>query len=190
MKLSVILRRAGIGLLFALNLIMAIPQQAAADSFDNMIWLLQKVEKVSGPVFPISIQDIQESKGYINCLINADNDIDVAVCTDNFHDTKLGQTAASETGIPSWFWDLLDLYSDIRSGDLWGAVEHLGKAALCLVAQVLAEGYDVCGLIEELAELGDALLDAAAAVGEFLADAGEALADAAAAVLRHRTGWL
>ena len=182
MKLSVILRRAVIGLLFALNLIMAVPQQAAADSFDNMIWLLQKVEKVSGPVFPIGIQDIQESKGYINCLINADNDIDVAVCTDNFHDTKLGQQAASETGIPSWFWDLLDLYIDIRSGDLWGAVEHLGKAALCLVAQVLAEGYDVCGLIEELAELGDTLLDAAAAVGEFLADAGEALSDAAAAV--------
>lgn len=182
MKPSVILRRAVLGLFLVVQLIVLTPQQATADSFDSMIWLLQKVEQASGPVFPISIQDIRASKGYINCLLNADNDIDVAICTDTFHDTALGQQAATATGIPSWFWDLLDLYLDIRSGDIWGAVEHLGKAALCLVAQVLAEGYDVCGLIEELAELGDTLLDAAAAVGEFLADAGEALADAASAV--------
>lgn len=182
MKLSVILRRSIFCLLLLLNLIVFTPQQAAADSFDDMIWLLTKVEQASGPVFPISIQDIQASKGYINCLINADNDIDVAVCTDTFHDTKLGQQAASESGIPSWFWDFLDLYIDIRTGDIWGAVEHLGKAALCLIAQVLAEGYDVCGLIEELADLGETLLDAAVAVGEFLADAGAAIADAAAAV--------
>lgn len=179
MKLSVILRRAVIGLLFALNLIMAVPQQASADSFDKMITILDLI----APTFKgIKVQDIASSKAYINCLVNADNDIDVAVCTDNFQNTALGQMAASEAGIPSWFWDLLDLYIDIRTGDIWGAVEHLGSAAVCIVAQVLAEGYDVCGLIDELAELGDTLLDAAAAVGEFLADAGEALADAASAV--------
>lgn len=182
MKLPVILRRFIVGLFVVLNLLTLTPGQATADTFDDMIWLLQKVEKVSGPVFPISIQDIKESKGYINCLVNADSDLDVAVCTDTFHDTKLGQQAASEAGIPSWFWNLMDLYIDLRTGDIWGAVEHLGKAALCLVAQILAEGYDVCGLIQELAELGDTLLDAGAAVGEFLADAGEALADAASAV--------
>lgn len=182
MKTTVILRRCILGLFFVLNLIMVAPQQAAADTFDDMIWILGKVEKVSGPIFPISIQDIQASKGYINCLTNANNDIDVAVCTDSFHDTKLGQQAASEAGIPSWFWNLLDLYVDLRTGDLWGAVEHLGKAALCIVAQYFSGGTDVCGLIEELVELGEDLLNAATAVGEFLADVGGALANGAAAV--------
>lgn len=182
MKTTVILRRCILGLFFVLNLIMVAPQQAAADTFDDMIWILGKVEKVSGPIFPISIQDIQASKGYINCLTNANNDIEVAVCTDSFHDTQLGQQAASEAGIPSWFWNLLDLYVDLRTGDLWGAVEHLGKAALCIVAQYFSGGTDVCGLIEELVELGEDLLNAATAVGEFLADVGGAIADGAAAV--------
>ena len=177
MKPTVILRRSIIGLLFALHLILAAPQQAAADSFDKMITILDLI----APTFQgVKVQDIASSKEYINCLVHADNDLEVAVCTDTFQDTKLGQMAASETGIPSWFWDLLDLYIDIRTGDIWGAVEHLGQAALCIVAQVLAEGYDVCGLIEELAALGDTLLDAAAAVGEFLADVGGAIGDAAA----------
>jgi hypothetical protein len=183
MKTTVILRRCMLGLFFILNLIMVVPQQAAADTFDDMIWVLNKVEKVSGPVFSgVSIQDIQSSKEYVNCLVNASNDIAVAVCTDSFHDTPLGQQAVSGAGIPSWFWDLLDLYVDLRTGDLWGAVEHLGKAALCIVAQYFSGGTDVCGLIEELVELGEDLLNAATAVGEFLADVGGAIADGAAAV--------
>lgn len=183
MKTTVILRRCILGLFFIFNLIIVIPQQAAADTFDDMIWVLNKVEKVSGPIFSgVSIQDIQSSKAYVDCLVNAGNDVAVAVCTDSFHDTPLGQQAASETGIPSWFWDLLDLYVDLRTGDLWGAVEHLGKAALCIVAQYFSGGTDVCGLIKELVELGEDLLNAASAVGEFLADVGGALADGAAAV--------
>ena len=181
MKSTVILSRFVLGLLFVLNIIMVTPQQASADTFDDMIWVLRQVNKVSGPAFPISVDSIVASKGYINCLVNADNDMDVAVCTDTFQNTPIGQQAATEAGIPSWFWDLLDLYIDLRTGDIWGAVEHLGKAALCLVAQVLAEGYDVCGLIEELVELGEDLLNAATAVGEFLADVGGAIADGVAA---------
>mgnify|MGYP000894069356 FL=1 len=183
MKTTVILRRCIFGLFFILNLIMVAPQQASADTFDDMIWVLNKVEKVSGPVFRgVSIQDIQSSKEYVDCLVNAGNDVAVAVCTDSFHDTPLGQQAVSGAGIPSWFWDLLDLYVDLRTGDLWGAVEHLGKAALCIVAQYFSGGTDVCGLIEELVELGEDLLNAATAVGEFLADVGGALANGAAAV--------
>ena len=152
-------------------LLAAVPQPARADeTFDNFLWLLDQTH-----VFPVSSQDVKSSKGFLDCLSNADTDTEVIACVDSFKDTPLGQQAASGTGAPSWFWDLIDAYVAYRTGDFWGVVGKLGEAALCLVAQVMAGGsVDVCGLIEQLVALAEEFEDAAKAVAKFVASVGGA----------------
>jgi len=55
-----------------------------------------------------------------------------------------------------------------------GIVEHLGTAAVCAIAQVLGMGIDICGLIEDLISIAEAIWDAATAVLAFFGiDLGE-----------------
>ena len=153
---------------------------AQADTIDDLAWLLSQLDAVNANPLPVSGKDIIESKQFFVCLGNASDDLTVIACVDQFKDTSLGQQAANESGIPSWFWDLVDLYVAIRVGDFWGIVENVGEAAICIAAQIVAGGsVDVCGLIQDLIEIAEAVLDAAVAVGEFFASAGEALWDAA-----------
>lgn len=173
MKTARILRRSLISLFFALSLLLTTLQPARADFFDDTVWLLEQTQ-----VFPTEqIQAFKDARSFVNCLVAADNDLHVIACVDSFKDTPAGKELVKQGGIPSWFWDLVDLYVDVRTSDFWGAVGHLGKAAICFIAQVITGGADVCGVVAELIEMGEALLDAATAVAEFLADLGGAVVD-------------
>ena len=153
----------------------AAPQPARADLIDDFAWVLDQVPGV----FPVSGTDIKDSRAFFQDLANAKSDTDVANLLQKYKDTPIGQQAtAAVGGVPSWFWDLIDTYVAFRTNDFWGVVGHLGEAAICIVAQVMTGGsVDVCGLIEELVKLGQALLDAATAVAEFLASVGEGAVD-------------
>lgn len=174
MHTTSILRRSLILFICSLSLLLTFPQPAAADFFDDTVWVLEQTK-----VFPSDqIQAFKDSRQLVECLVSADNDLQVIACIDSFKNTPAGKDLIQQGGIPSWFWDLVELYVDIRTGDFWGAVGHLGKAAICFIAQVITSGtVDVCGAIQELIAIGEALLDAATAVVEFLADIGEAAID-------------
>ncbi len=152
------------------------PRPARADIIEDFAWVLDQVPGV----FPVSGQDIRDSKGFFNELSNVHSDLDVIVLVEKYKDKPVCQKAVGSGGPPSWFWDLVDTYVAFRTDDFWGVVGHLGKAAICIVAQVMTGGaVDVCGLIEDLVKLGQAMLDVAKAVGEFFASVGEGAWEAA-----------
>lgn len=174
MKTTPMLRSRLLPALLILGCLFAWVPAAQADVVDDFAWVLGELDKIHANPFPVSGQDVKDSKGLFKCLDNASNDVQVIGCIDKFKDTPLGKKgAAAVGGIPSWFWKLLDAYIDLRTKDYWGLVADLGEAAICIVAQVLAAGTDLCGLIKELIEIGEKLLDAGKAVAEFLKDLGE-----------------
>lgn len=160
---------------------------ACADTFDDFVWLIGKVESAGllPPGFPKS-GDIKASKSLFNCLADAGNDEKkVLQCLVTFNDTPVGKQAVngiSGGGLPSWFWNMLDVYIDLRTGDFGGLVASLGEAAICFIAQVLTSGaIDVCAVLKELVELAENMLDAGKAIGAFIADVGTAIWDGAKA---------
>jgi hypothetical protein len=168
--------RAGRGLLVLLvaGLLLAWAPAARADVLDDFAWLLDKLDQVSANPLPVSGGDITASKGLFACLDKASSDTQTIGCIDSFKNTPLGQKATGAAGIPSWFWDLIDLYVAFRTDDYWGVVSNVGEAGLCIVAQVMAAGaVDVCGVIQELVELAKEVLDAGKAVAKFFQSVGE-----------------
>ena len=161
----------------AAMLLVAWPVQAKADVIDDIAWVLNELDKVNANPLPVKGSDLEESKGLFTCLDKASNDVEVVKCVDTFKDTSLGKKAASQAGIPSWFWDLLDVYIAFREKDYWGVVAKLGEATICIVAQILVGGADLCGLIEDLIAIGKGLLDAGKAVAQFVASVGGAVWD-------------
>ncbi|MBW6508422.1 MAG: hypothetical protein K0A94_02650 [Desulfuromonadales bacterium] len=148
-----------------------------ADVIDDLANLLEAVEEFSGPIswLPVSGKDIRDSRDLINCIENAGNDVAVLTCMENYRNTPVGQSIGQESGIPSWFWDLMDTYIAFRVGDYWELVLRLGKAAVCIIAQFVSGGVDICALVEALIEIGKQMLDAATAVAEFFMDLGSAV---------------
>ncbi len=146
---------------------------AHADVFDDFAGLLKKLEDANVSL-PVKSAQVKESKAFIKCLENANNDLDTAHCIDDFEKTDVGKQSAGQTGVPSWVFDMLDAYIMFREKDYWGLVAKFGKAAVCIIAQVLTGGgVDVCGLIEELVALGKDLLDAGKAIAKFFESVGE-----------------
>jgi|GEM_PF-2606338 len=168
------LLRSTAGAIVLAVLALAWPAQAKADVIDDIAWVLNELEKVNANPLPVKGSDLKASKGLFTCLDKAANDVQVLKCVDTFKDSPIGQKAAGQAGIPSWFWDLLDTYIAFREKDYWGVVAKLGEATICIVAQVLVGGADLCGLIEDLIEIGKGLLDAGKAVAQFVASVGEA----------------
>ena len=146
---------------------------AHADTVDDFAYVLDKLDETGANPFKVNGSDIRASREMFYCIEKSDNDVEVVICIDTFHDTPLGQKAAEESEIPSWFWDLIEAYIDLRNEDYWPLVGKLGKAAICIVAQVLAEGTDVCGAIQSIIDAAHDLWDAGKAVAEFLESVGE-----------------
>jgi hypothetical protein len=145
---------------------------ARADILDDFANLLDDVGSQSW--LPATGDDIRGSKQFIVCLSNADNDVEVLKCIEDFKDTPLGSKIGDQ--IPSWVYDLITVYIALKEKDYTTLLVYLGKAAACAILQVLTGGtMDICGLIEELVALAGALLDAATAVYEFFKDVGEAV---------------
>lgn len=173
--MTAMLRPRRILLLFfvALAALLAAPQPSRADLVDDFAWVLDQVPGV----FPVSGQDIRDSRGFFQDLSKAKSDTDVIQVAEQYKDTPIGkQAAAGIGGVPTWFWDLIDTYVAFRTDDFWGVVGHLGEAAVCIVAQVMTGGsVDVCGLIEELVKLAETFADAAKAVAKFIESVGGAV---------------
>src|SRR5262249_41969075 len=160
-----------------LALCWTLPHPAAhALGFDDFIALMKLADENHVNPLPVSASDIQNSKELFECLDEASgkNDVAVAQCIDTYKDTPVGQKAFGAAGLPSWFWDLLDLYIDLRQEDYWGVVAHLGEAAVCIAAQVMSGGVDLCGAIQEVVEMAKKLLSTGEALVEFIEDLGGA----------------
>jgi len=165
---------------FLLVTILAMSMQAVpatparADILDELANLIDDVEQYGGVSWlPASGNDIRQSKAFIVCLSNAGNDVEVLKCIEDFKDTPLGSKIGNE--IPSWVYDLITVYIALKEKDYTTLIVYLGKAAACAILQVISGGaLDVCGLIEDLIAVANALLDAATAVYEFFKDVGEA----------------
>lgn len=174
MKMINTLRRmAFTGIFIFLSLFVTF-SPAQADVIDTMANVLDEI----GPANPFAIygidgQALKDSKGLITCMAGGGDPI---MCIDDFRNTPIGAKLAGEAndaasqaidavglGIPSWFWDLIDLYVAFVENDFWGIIANIGEAAYCAVAQSLTGGaFDVCGVIENLVQLAGEAYDVAA----------------------------
>lgn len=174
------------------------PTVARADVLDDFLGLLVEVEDEFGPIpfLPMSATEVQASKELIECLVDTDGPGGVIDCIQG-SDSPLAQeitsTASEEyeksgieqattppnISLPPQVEELLELYRAFVQKDFWEIVKKLGRTAICIIASVVAAGVDVCALIEELIEIGKAVLGSFAAVAEFFKDIGEGFYDAA-----------
>jgi hypothetical protein len=148
---------------------------ARADAFTDLVWIVQQLEATGASPFPVKSNEIQAAKGLFDCLQKDSSATGVAGCVHKFSQTPEGkQMLGVDTTIklPPWLTQLVSAYVNVKEGDFWGLVSDLGEAALCIAAQVMAMGIDVCGLIQDLIALGEALLDAGKAVVKFFASVG------------------
>jgi hypothetical protein len=163
-------RRQGLLILVGLiaGWLVAAPEAAHA-GFGDFVAVYQQIESYapSGSL-PVKSTDLVAYQSLFSCVEGGG---DVVVCTDQYHKTEAGKKAAAD--IPEGVWRAVDAYVAWKAGDTWGVVAALGEAALCAILQVLAGGFDACGLIKDLIALGEAFLDAAKAAGEFFKDLGE-----------------
>lgn len=158
-------------LLFALLLLVAgAPSQVRADAVDDLAQILD----IAGyfPGIPVTGQDVRDSKAIFVCIDKAGkSDVAIALCIDASLDTPIGQQAATQSGLPSWFGKLVEIYIDVRTKDWWALVEDAGMAVACAAAQVITT-QDVCGIAQAIIEMVGAAKEAFDDVIAFLEDVG------------------
>jgi hypothetical protein len=141
----------------------------ARASINDFIAVYKQIESAApSGTLPVSSQDIVVYEDLFTC---AEGGKDVVDCTYQFHQTHTGQEATAD--IPEGVWQGAEAYVAWKDGDTWGVVEHLGAAAACAVLQVLAGGYDVCGLIQDLYQAAEDAYDTAKWVAKFFVSLGE-----------------
>lgn len=146
----------------------------AGDPLDDFIWVLHQLDEVHANPFPLSGDGAEQAKDLIECLSNVNNEADTLQCLADAKDTELANTIPGAKDVPSWVWDLVNLYIALRAEDYWSAVQYVGEAGVCILAQYFTGGQvDVCSLVKELIELAKGVLDAGVAIGQFIADIGE-----------------
>ncbi len=178
-SLHPVLRALAGALAFAAALL-AWPTQARADAFGTLITIVQKMESAGVSPFPVKSGEIQAAQGLFNCIKQDASAKGVTNCLYNFSQTPQGKKllgSGATIELPPWLEQVIQAYVHIQEGDFWGVIGDLGEAAICIVAQVMAAGFDVCGLIKDLIAVGEALLDAGKAVAKFLASIGGGVAD-------------
>jgi hypothetical protein len=157
------------------------PALAQADIVDDFADLLEKCEQVKVDIFPVKGADIRTSKGLFTCLEQGG---DVLVCVNNFKNTSAGQKMMNEYSkeLPSWAWDLLGAYVAFVEDDYWGVVYHMTEAVICVIAQVMLGGFDVCNLIEELIAFAKNAWDYAVTMVAFIKEVAAVIGDVAGEV--------
>ncbi|WP_457577113.1 hypothetical protein [Desulfomarina sp.] len=159
------------------------PAPVQADTFDDFISFLKKVENETGVPLdelgvPFNATQLEQSKGIVTCLSNANgNTYETAVCVDDFHDTSTGQQISQQADLPSWVWDIVDSYILYMEKDYMGLAWSLGETVVCAVIHVWT-GEDICKLIEELVQLAEDVLDIGKVLVEWLGELGEAVVGA------------
>lgn len=146
---------------------------ALADAVDDTAKILDHVPPGS---LPFTGNDVRTYKALIvNCESASDFD-QVLQCVDN---AAKDDAIAENAEIPSWFPTLLDVYFDIKNHDYWSLLADAGEVVACAAAQILADGFDVCGLIKDILETAKKIAETAEAVGKFFADLGSSIANVA-----------
>jgi hypothetical protein len=160
--------------LLLLGIVWVAPRAARADAVDD----LAKVLDVAGtlPNVPVTGQDVRQSRSLFQCIDKAGDDVAVANCLDTFKDTNVGKKAWSQTGLPSWFLKLIDVYIDIREGDFWGLVKDAGYVVACAIANVVFT-VDVCGIAQAILDTIEGAKQIISDIGGFIKDVGGAIAD-------------
>jgi hypothetical protein len=163
------------------GLLLAAPPQAEAGgasiskALDVLGSIMSDLES-AGIMPPAAGDSYGDVRQILTCIDTAKDDVTVLNCIEQFKDTSLGASLLSN--VPSWFWDLVDIYVDIRTGNMWDLLEKTGEAIVCFVAQSLAMGIDICGIIEDLIDLAKDLVKIGEAIVAFLKDCAEALGEA------------
>ncbi len=152
--------------------------EARALGFNDLVSVLSEMDKYNVNPFPVKGQELAGAKGLFDCLADGN---DVLGCL-NAHknDDFVKKFGGVNLQLPPWLDNLVAAYVAMKNNDFWGVVTPLGESAVCIVAQVMAAGLDLCGLVKDLIAVGEALLDAATAVGKFFADLGGGVYDAVA----------
>jgi len=147
---------------------------AYADTVSDFISVYQDIEKYvpPGSSLPISSGQLISAQSLFRCV---DGGTNVFVCIDDFSKTDSGKQMMKESELPSSVWSVLHAYAEYKKDNVWGVVYYLGEAVACAVVQVLTGGADICGLIQELINMGKAIWDAAVAAYEWFKDVGEAI---------------
>jgi len=109
--------------------------------------------------YDIIPQDVTNSyhdvMNIISCIDTAKDEVTVLQCIDNFKDTYIGEMLLA--AVPSWFWDILNVYIDIRTLNFPDMFLNWTEAAVCALVQTLASGVDICGIIGEFIDVGEDL---------------------------------
>jgi len=171
------------------------PVSLYADSYDDFVGFIEKVEDSSQGTFKlensplgISTEELREYKSIVECFESANNDVDVAICTDKFNETEAGQQVAGELGVPSYVDDIIDAYIMYRTHDWWGLAKKLGGIAVCIILHVVTT-VDACGILEALLDTAQALWDAASAVWNWAEDFGGEVWNAISGAYCDYIGW-
>jgi hypothetical protein len=152
-----------------LALLAVAPSPARSDAVDDLAKVLDVVGAIPG--VPITGQEVRDSRSLFACIDNAGDDVAVANCLDAFKDTSVGKKAWSQTGLPSWFLKLIDVYIDIREGDFWALVKDAGYTIACAIANVVF-AVDVCGIAQAILETIGAAKELISDVVGFMKDIG------------------
>lgn len=159
-------------MVLSLFLLLAPAPVHAADPLDDFIGFLQDVEGQIGPLkqygFPVSAQELANSKDAIQCLIDANGGLSAtAVCADKMEN------------LPDEMDMFVDSYIYWMNGDYLGLAWYVGGDFVCaFLDNFLTGGYmDVCGLLEDIAALAEGVYDAGKALVEFFGEIGEAFWD-------------
>ncbi|MFH1152986.1 MAG: hypothetical protein V1793_04135 [Pseudomonadota bacterium] len=122
----------------------------AKDAIDQMADILDAISPNPFERYGINGQAVRDSRELINCLADGGDPI---ACIVNFKATPIGQRLSGESedlgaqamdaaglSIPTWIWELIDLYVAFVEEDYWGIVVHFGEGAYCAVANSLVGG--------------------------------------------------
>lgn len=153
------------------------PAHAKADAFGDLVWIVQQMEAANVSPFPVKSAEIQSAQKLFQCIAKDSSAKGVTECLYSFSQTAEGKKllgAGATIELPPWLENVIQAYIHINEGDFWGVVGDLGEAAICIIAQIMAAGIDLCGLIEDLIAVGEAMLDAGKAVAQFAAAVGGA----------------
>jgi hypothetical protein len=166
--------------LFAFFALSLSASSARAFTLDDLADLLNKLDAAGANPYPVHGSDLTDAQQLISCLENeGTSDVGVADCIAKTGKSGLGSKLGGDDA--SMVVDFLEFYIAFRNGDFWGVVNKIvSPEGFCIVAELMASGMDVCALIKELVEVGEALLDAGKAFAEFFAGLGEGAVEAAA----------
>ncbi len=102
---------------------------------------------------------------YSKCA-HADDVDDAIYCAQAVKDSSVVESA---NVIPSWVGSLFDVYVDIDKPDYWGLVKDVGATAACAVADFFLT-VDVCGFLDDIVKVGEAIIGALGEVVDFISD--------------------